>query len=707
MTLGMFNSGRRNSFSLKSVILVPFVGLTFLAVGLVWSVSFRNSQEAVHDLARQLRNEINRRIEEHLDGFMALPLRINEANAVAISGGLVDPDDQWGLSLRFMDQIRVFDSVTSINFGNTEGGLANAGREGAAGSLYVILTEDFKNGEFRKYSYAGGDAPGDLIASVPGFDSRTRSWFTHALAAGTDTWSQVHVLFTGQDLEITASRPVFSPGGKLLGVTAVNLFLSHLGDFLSGLDAGHTGQSFIVDDEGFLVASSSGEVPFRRSESGEWERIRAADSSVAMTRGAAASAENIREPQGSTGPPQQFEFLLGEERHLGQVTPFGKGYGLDWFIFTVIPESYFMSTISDGNRAATAIMLLTLALVSAASLVITRKIVSPISNLNFTAKQIAEGDLERSVNSRSRIWEIGELSGSFAHMGERLRVMIADLKKEIGERQKAEEELAVLNRKLQEKNRELEQVVYAASHDLRSPLVNIDGYGRELQLVVNDLQGTLTKAGASKEEIREALSEASVELAASLNYIRSGTLQMDSLLKGLLKLSRAGRVSLDIVSLDMNGIVSGIVSAMAFQINEANAEVDLGELPPCLGDPVQVGSVFSNILGNALKYLDPRRKGKISVRGWVEKNMSLYRVFDNGVGIALDQQERIFGLFVRLDRSGTEGDGIGLTLARNVLGRMNGEIRVESVPGKGSSFYVTLPSAVSGAEPQGGFNGDE
>jgi len=146
---------------------------------------------------------------------------------------------------------------------------------------------------------------------------------------------------------------------------------------------------------------------------------------------------------------------------------------------------------------------------------------------------------------------------------------------------------------------------------------------------------------------------------------------------------------------------------MAFQINEANAEVDLGKLPPCLGDPVQVGSVFSNILGNALKYLDPRRKGKISVRGWVEKNMSHYRVFDNGVGIALDQQERIFGLFVRLDRSGTEGDGIGLTLARNVLGRMNGEIRVESVPGKGSSFYVTLPSPGNGAEPQGRFNGDE
>ncbi|HPD98436.1 MAG TPA: cache domain-containing protein, partial [Synergistales bacterium] len=530
MTLKKFNFGQRSSFSLKSIILVPFVGLTFLAVGLVWFVSFRNSQEAVHDVARQLRNEINRRIEEHLDGFMALPRRINETNAEAISGGLVDPDDQWGLSLRFMDQIRVFDSVTSINFGNTEGGLANAGREGAAGSLYVILTEGFRSGEFRKYSYAGGDAPGDLIAGVPGFDSRTRSWYVDALSAGADTWSQVHVLFTGQDLEITASRPVFDAGGKLLGVTAVNLFLSHLGDFLSGLDAGRNGQSFIVDEAGFLVASSSGEEPFRRSESGEWERIRAADSVVAMTKGAAASVEKIRETPGSTGSPLQFEFLLGEERHLGQVTPFGMDHGLDWFIFTVIPESYFMSTIREGNRTATIMMLLTLALVSAASLVITRKIVSPISILNSSARQIAEGDLERAVDSRSRIWEIGELSGSFAHMAEMLRVMISDLKMEIEERQRAEGELAVLNRKLQEKNRELEQVVYAASHDLRSPLVNIDGYGRELEFIIESLDRVLTEKDASEEKIRQALSSASTELAASLNYIRSGTLQMDSLL---------------------------------------------------------------------------------------------------------------------------------------------------------------------------------
>ena len=81
MTLDMINSARRSSFYLKSVILIPFVGLTFIAVGLVGYLSFRNGQEAVHHVATQWRNEINRRIEEHLDDFMGLPGKINAANA--------------------------------------------------------------------------------------------------------------------------------------------------------------------------------------------------------------------------------------------------------------------------------------------------------------------------------------------------------------------------------------------------------------------------------------------------------------------------------------------------------------------------------------------------------------------------------------------------------------------------------------------------
>ncbi|HDQ93510.1 MAG TPA: HAMP domain-containing protein, partial [Synergistetes bacterium] len=466
MTLDMINSARRSSFYLKSVILIPFVGLTFIAVGLVGYLSFRNGQEAVHHVATQWRNEINRRIEEHLDDFMGLPGKINAANA---------------------------------------------GREGAGGSFYVILTEDFRSGEFRKHVFSGRKDPGDLLASVPGFDSRTRSWYRDAISAKGETWSEVHVLFTGQDLEITASRPVYDPAGKLLGVTAVNLFLSHLGDFLSGLDAGHTGQSFIVDREGLLVAASSREVPYRRNESGEWERIRASDSSVAMTRSAASSVEKISGSSGSWDHPLQFEFFLDDERHLGQVMPFGNDPGLEWYIYTVIPEADFMSVINAGNRTTLVMMLLTLALVSGASLFITRKIVNPISMLNSSSRQIAEGDLGVVLNSRSRIREIGDLSGSFANMAERLKVLISDLRSEIKERKKAEEGLDILNRKLQEKNSELEQVIYAASHDLRSPLVNIDGYGRELGLIIEDLERILKDKDVSPEKIRETLSSASAE----------------------------------------------------------------------------------------------------------------------------------------------------------------------------------------------------
>ncbi len=241
--------------SLHTVLLIPFVGLTFLAVAIVGFISYRNGQQAVNDVAHQLRSEINARIEEHLNTFLMTPHRINQANADAAKRGSLDVENQGELEKHFWEQIQVFDSVTSINFGNTEGGLANAGREGAKGQLYVIFTENFESGTFRKYATDSNGSRAQLLDTVPDFDSRERSWYTDAVEKDTDVWSEVYILFTGQDMSISASRPVYDAQQKLLGVTGVNLFLSHLGDFLSEIDVGQTGHSFIIERSGFLIAT--------------------------------------------------------------------------------------------------------------------------------------------------------------------------------------------------------------------------------------------------------------------------------------------------------------------------------------------------------------------------------------------------------------------------------------------------------------------
>ena len=168
---------------------------------------------------------------------------------------------------------------------------------------------------------------------------------------------------------------------------------------------------------------------------------------------------------------------------------------------------------------------------------------------------------------------------------------------------------------------------------------------------------------------------------------------MSSLLAGLLQVSRVGSKEVEIKPLDMNQTINNVRHSMEFQINEAGAELVIEELPDCLGDGDMINQVFSNLIGNALKYLDPERKGKISIHGHIADGNSIYCVEDNGIGIEPEHQRKIFELFHRLNpEDSAGGEGLGLTIITRILDRLNGSIRVESEPGKGSKFFVSLPT---------------
>ncbi len=241
------------------------------------------------------------------------------------------------------------------------------------------------------------------------------------------------------------------------------------------------------------------------------------------------------------------------------------------------------------------------------------------------------------------------------------------------------------------KNKELEQIVYVASHDLRSPLVNVDGFSKEIEYSVEEIQKALDCRSENPNGIDPVLQKELPEIGSALGHIRKSTRQMDALLKGLLKLSRCGRAALRFQIVDMNDLVAGVASSVEFQSRKSGADLQIGDLPPCWGDSVQVTQVFANLLGNAFKFLTPGRPGAIRIHGRIEQGRSVYCVEDNGIGILREHQEKIFELFHRLNPSKTDGEGLGLTIVHQILNRLDGEIRVDSTPGVGSRFYVSLP----------------
>lgn len=263
---------------------------------------------------------------------------------------------------------------------------------------------------------------------------------------------------------------------------------------------------------------------------------------------------------------------------------------------------------------------------------------------------------------------------------------------DITDHKQAEEERDQLLTELEAKNKELEGIIYIASHDLRSPLVNIQGFSRRLSRHCDDLKGLLTElpgSGAAHGHLLQLLNE---QIPKATGFIGSSAEKMDNLLTGLLRLSRLGRAAVTIENLDMNALMSKIIDSLAFQIETAQAQVSCETLLPCRGDAVQVGQVFSNLIENALKYRDPERPLQIKISSAAYREGVHYCIQDSGIGIPLELQAQVWEIFKRLNPKEAPGEGLGLTVARRIIDRLRGAIWLESEPGVGSQFFVMLPA---------------
>jgi len=315
-----------------------------------------------------------------------------------------------------------------------------------------------------------------------------------------------------------------------------------------------------------------------------------------------------------------------------------------------------------------------------------------------TWKEIVEQSHRQTANrveSRHRTREGRiipvEITGTrFEHAGEEVHFAFV---RDISERKAQEEAQQKLLRELQAKNEEMESIVFIASHDLRSPLVNIEGFTGELQKACREIGDLIRKDPTDPENRRRIDFLLNRDIPESLAFITTGASKMDSLLTGLLRLSRIGKATLRIRPIDMNGLMKTILGSMRYQIRRENIQVELEELPPCMGDVIQINQVFTNLIDNAIKYRRPDCPCRIRISGWREGDRSLYRIEDNGIGIDPAYQEQIFEIFHQLNPGGPRrGKGLGLTIVRRILERHNGSISVESREGEGSAFTVSLLS---------------
>jgi len=260
-------------------------------------------------------------------------------------------------------------------------------------------------------------------------------------------------------------------------------------------------------------------------------------------------------------------------------------------------------------------------------------------------------------------------------------------------------ELGRSNNDLRFKTQEIETFVYSVSHDLRSPLVNLQGFSRELARSCEELRGQADDPFMPGETKRRMLDLIDSDILDSVRFIQTAVTRSSNIIDALLRLSRAGRIDYKHVPVDVAAVVTRVVEAMQSSIRDKNATVIVHGLPDAVADATAVEQIFGNLVGNAVNYLNPNRPGRIEIGSLPpdDGDTVKYYVRDNGLGIPAAYLPKMFVAFQRLHGQIAPGEGIGLAMVRRMVDRLGGKIWVESKEGEGSTFYVTLPAATAGS----------
>ncbi len=420
--ISQFN--QRRGISLQILLITPFVLQVFGVVGLVGYFSFRNGQKSVQNLAEQLMGEIEVLISEHLDSYLATPHIVNQLNKHALDLGQLSTEDLRSMEQHFWRQSQVFDLVSYIQFGNAQGEFVGLEVNDDRTIRYQV-TEFQKS--LQTYAIEPQGQRGRLLKTSPNYDPRNRPWYIVPQQADRPAWTDIYAWVNPPTLAITLGQPYYDPSGKFQGILATDLTIAQISDFLRTLRIGKSGQTFIFDAAGWLIATSANELPFTMVEDTP-QRIHTKDSSDLLTR---ATVKYLIEHFGSLtniDAEQTLHFKINGEKHFLNISFLQDEHGLNWIGAIVVPESDFMSEVNANNRTSILLCFGALGLATTLGICTSRWITRPIRQLIEASQAISTGYFNQ-VKVVKGVRELDALTFSFNQMAEQLQISFRDLER--------------------------------------------------------------------------------------------------------------------------------------------------------------------------------------------------------------------------------------------------------------------------------------
>ncbi|MEZ2240921.1 SpoIIE family protein phosphatase [Microcoleus sp.] len=449
-----------SKFSLRTTLVVPFVLQICAAVGLVAYLSFQSGQQSVNEVAYQLRREVSNRIKQNLENYLKTPYLIHKINLDSLELKQIELQNIPSLERHFWKQINQFSEIGFIGYASEQGEMLGMERLDN-GLIEVNLMENSSPGNLGIYTTDKQGNRSALRKVIPNFINNKRPWYQKAVQSKKATWSDIFIYQGTPRPAISAVVPVYDGAGQIQGVLFNDFLLSLISDFLKTLKIGESGQTFIIERSGMLVASST-EKPFviKNQKANELQQIPQLLSAVESrdplvqftTKYLLSRFHNFN----SIRTEQQLDFKFKNQRYFAQVSPFRDEYGLDWLIVVIVPESDFMGQIETNTHRTIILSVVALIVAITLGILSARWIAHPIFRITQASEYIADGNLDQHVNESHPIVEIKKLANSFNSMAGQLKDSFETLEDKVEERTtelaQANQEISALNQRLKIEN---------------------------------------------------------------------------------------------------------------------------------------------------------------------------------------------------------------------------------------------------------------
>jgi diguanylate cyclase len=410
-----------NKHSLRQQLVLPFVFLMIFVSAAIGWVSFRAGEHVVSQLTQRVLVDMVSRIsaaaEQHLSGAL-IAMHAIEPDPGTLSKNQAFSDNLNVLEERFWIAGGLFRAVNNfVYYGGEDGRFAGVNRVNPeAVEVYVRAPKADRRTVYRAQS------PGDrsTILRSDDYDPRTRPWYRAAARHDKPVWSPIYNDYTNKQPTITLAKAVHRAGHSLVGVIATDVTLQTLTEFLRGLSLSKNGVAFLMDSEGYLIATSGQELPLKMVD-GMPQRLRASEMKTGLIRSAYGKILDWQREGADLRTPVSRDFWIdGDIVEVG-VSRFGEKYGVNWLTVVVIPRSDFMGDINRSLYQGIFIGVVCVLIALALGVNILNRILRDIRALTNAAQQVGNGEPLPALNIR-RYDELGQLAQTFSEMEHNLRI---------------------------------------------------------------------------------------------------------------------------------------------------------------------------------------------------------------------------------------------------------------------------------------------